>query len=350
MLYNRVFNSTKITGEQINIIKSMPKIETHVHLEGATQAELIFHLAARNNVSLPSTDLADWKKYCEFTDFNHFIEIYILAVSCMQTPQDFVEMVMNFMKCQSQQNIQYTEAYISPALHFGKMPNEELIASLAEGIKQGAEKFDTTLSFIPDISREMCVEKSIQFEVLEFALEARDAGIAVGLGIGGKEIGFPPEFFAEVFAEAHRQKLHVVAHAGETGGPDSIWGAINDINAERIGHGIDALKDNSLLELLRERQIPLEVSPQSNYCTKIVKSTEPHPIRRMVDAGLYCTLNSDDPPMFSTDLTNEYLTLATQGFSMEELWELNLNGLRSSFLPHDQKLIFEKLWEGSRTS
>ena len=153
------------------------------------------------------------------------------------------------------------------------------------------------------------------------------------------------ELFANTYAEARRQGLRVVAHAGEAVGPESIWGALKALKAERIGHGIRCLEDAELVEYLRQQQIPLEVSPQSNYCLGVVDRDRPHPIREMIDRGLYCTVNSDDPAMFATSLTNEYLTLAQQGFSWEELWQLNRNTLEAAFLEDAEKKDYRQQWE-----
>lgn len=176
-------------------------------------------------------------------------------------------------------------------------------------------------------------------------MKGKERGVFIGLGIGGLEVGYPPELFTNIYVEAHRQGLRVVAHAGEAVGAESIWGAVNTLKAERIGHGIRCLDDPELVELLRQRQTPLEVSPQSNYCLGVVERDQLHPIRKMVDADLYCTVNSDDPAMFSTSLTNEYLTLAEQGFSWEELWQLNLNTLEATFLDEAEKDKYRIEWE-----
>ncbi|NMC78082.1 MAG: adenosine deaminase [Chloroflexi bacterium] len=345
MHYTQVFNSTVVTAELARGIAHMPKVEIHVHLEGATSEELIFEMARRNHMVLPAATLPEWKAYYEFRDFNHFIDIYLISVACMKTPQDFVDMVVDFMGRQASQNIQYSEVFFSAALHFGKLPANEILAALVEGVRQGKEEYGVGIAFIPDLSREMSLENNLQEYVLEFALQAKEQGIGVGLGIGGKEVGYPPELYRDIFAEARRQGLHVVAHGGETGGPHNVRGAVEALHAERIGHGISALDDEALVRMLGERQIPIEVSPQSNYCTRVVKREEPHPIRRMVDAGLYCTVNSDDPAMFSTDLNNEYLTLAAQGFTFEELWQLDLNGLGATFLSPTEKDAMKQAWE-----
>jgi adenosine deaminase len=139
--------------------------------------------------------------------------------------------------------------------------------------------------------------------------------------------------------------LRVVAHAGETTGPAGVWGALQQLQAERIGHGVRALEDPQLVSHLKQTQIPLEVSPVSNYCLKVVPENRPHPIRLLVEQGVYVTVNSDDPPMFSTSLTNEYLLLAKQGFTWAELWQLNLNALHASFLAEDDKASYGREWQ-----
>lgn len=348
MHYTQVYNSHAVSAETAGWIRRMPKVEIHVHLEGATDAEQVFGMAGRNGVRLPAATLAEWQAYYAFRDFDHFIEIYMLAVSAMRTPQDFVDMAVRFLERQAAQNIVYSEAFFSTGLHQGKLPADELVAALAEGARLGETRTGARMRLIPDLSRELCQAPERQAYVLDFALRARDCGLGVGLGIGGKEIGYPPELYADLFAEARRQGLRVVAHGGETSRPASIWGALEALGAERIGHGLRCLDDPALVTALRERQVPLEVSPQSNYCTRVVDWGKPHPIGRMVAAGLNCSVNSDDPPMFATDLNNEYLTLAAQGFTREQLWQLNLNGLEAAFLAPAEKRALRARWEAWR--
>lgn len=315
----------------------MPKVEIHVHLEGATSPELLFEMAVRNQVKLPVSTLEEWKTYYEFKDFNHFIEVYLLSVDCMRTPIDYRDMVIGFMSRQAEHHIRYSEVFFSTILHIQRISSDEILAALAEGIRLGSDRHGVEIAFIPDISWDMCTDKKLQWNVLEFALKARQMGIGIGLGIGGKEIDYPSSIYKDVFDEARRQDLHVVAHAGETGSPEIIRDNIDGLKPERIGHGVHSVEDPALVEWLSEHQIPLEVSPQSNYCTRVVPRDDFHPIRQMVDAGMCCTVNSDDPAMFSTDLSNEYHTLAAQGFSFDELWQLNMNGLEASFLDDRSK-------------
>jgi len=346
MHHSEVYNSTTLNDNLTQHIRRMPKIELHVHLEGSTNAEAVYAMAKRNGVALPASSLEAWKTYYNFRDFDHFIDVYLLVAQCIKTPKDYALMVESYMQLQFEHNIQYSEVYFSPSLHRDKLPAAEILEALSKGIQRGSEKYGTQVKFIPDISREIAAnDKVLQRYVLEFALTAKVMGIGIGMGIGGKEIGYPPEIFRDIFAEARQQGLHVVAHGGETGGAESIHGALQTLKAERIGHGVRAIEDSTLMATLKEKQVPLEISPQSNYCIGIVERDQPHPIRKLVDAGLYCTVNSDDPPFFSTDLSNEYLTLAAQGFSFDELWQLNLNALNASFLSDDEKATYFSKWE-----
>lgn len=260
--YTEVFNSNFIETDLAQRLQKMPKVEIHVHLEGATDAETIFAMAQRNQIALAVPTLEEWKAFYEFKNFNHFIEVYTTAAACMKTSEDFKEMVISFLRRQSNQNIRYSEAYFSPALHFNKLPDEEIIDALAAGADEGEKKYNSKVKFIPDISREM---PHLQKHVLEFAIKARDKGIGIGLGIGGIEADFPPELFTETFTEANVRGLFVVAHAGETAGADSIKDALRYLQAKRLGHGIRVLENKSLVKELQKTQIPLEISPQSNY-------------------------------------------------------------------------------------
>lgn len=326
----------------VNRLQAMPKAEIHVHLVGAIDAEFVYQMAQKNRVELPVTSLEEWKLFYKFHDLAHFVEVYTIASQCIQTPEDYVLIVEQFLKHQSEQNIRYSEVHFGTLLHLNKFSDDELIEALRIGATTGEIKYGSCVKFIAGISRH---QPHLQSRALECALHGKEKGTIVGLGLAGLETGYPPENFTDTFAEAKRQGLRVVAHAGETEGAKSIWGALKNLQAERIGHGIQCLDDDSLVEELRISQTPLEVSPQSNYCLGVVPRTQPHPIRQMLDAGLYCTLNSDDPPMFNTSLTNEYLTLAAQGFSWAELWQLNLNTLEAAFLSTAEKVAYRTQWE-----
>jgi len=316
-------------------IDEMPKIELHVHVEGATKPEVFYSLAKRNNVKLPVSDLEEWKGYFEFSSFSHFIDVYIKAISVLKKPEDYAFLIESFYKYQSEQNIIYTEAFLSASFLVNQFKQNEILDAIKLGKERGEEKYKVKINFIPDIARNY---PDTQNDVLNFVIEGQNRGLFIGLGLGGLENGYPPELFKDVFTEARKNDLHVVAHAGEMAGPKSIWGAINDLKVERIGHGIRCLEDKKLVDYLRETQIPMEVSPTSNYCLNIVKKEEKHPIRQMLDSGIFCTINSDDPAMFSTSLNNEYKLLGDQGFTREELIQLNKNAVKASFLSRSEKV------------
>ncbi|MCP4139882.1 MAG: adenosine deaminase [Chloroflexi bacterium] len=339
---NTVYENTPISAELADRLWAMPKFEIHVHLEGATDAATVWELAQRNKVALPAKSLEEWQSMYVFRDFDHFASLYTQATQCMQTADDFAFMLERFLAEQVRHNVRYCEVFLSASFMLDNFPQDEVIAVISEGIKLGKEKYDIGMRFIPDIARHI---PDSCHRVLDFVLKGQEQGVFIGLGLGGPEVGYPPELFTDVYDEARRQGLRVVAHAGETMGPESVWGTLTHLKSERIGHGVRSVEDPKLLEYLAETQIPLEVCPYSNYRLKVTPLDQPHQIRKLVDAGVYCTVNSDDPPMFSTDLTSEYLLLARQGFSWEELWQLNLNAIEASFLSDEEKRKYRAEWQ-----
>lgn len=335
----------RVSGHLKNHLRTMPKFELHVHIEGAADADTYFDIARKNDVSLPVESRAEWQRFFEFRDFPHFIEVYLAAVACLQTTADYGMLIDNFFKHQAEQNILYTEAYLSATFIIEQFEDDDALDAIEAAVTAGQEKYGCVVKLIPDIARMM---PESQQRVLDFVIKGKQRGLFIGLGLGGVENGFPAGLFSETFAEARRAGLRTVAHAGEAAGPESIWGAIDDLQVERIGHGVRCIEDPALVDALRLRQIPLEVCPVSNYCLGIVKQGEMHPIREMFDAGLYCSINSDDPAMFATSLSNEYQTLAALGFSWPELHQLNRNALEASFLDETEKKDYRdqlQLWE-----
>ncbi len=323
-----------INSQLSDKFQRMPKIELHVHVEGAVNAEAYFNLAQKNKVKLPAETLETWQQFFEFKDFSHFIEVYISAVQSIVNSSDYTFIIEQFYKHQQANNIIYSEVYLSASFLAERFETEEILDAIAQGIKNGEEKYKVKVQFIPDIARNY---PHTQTAVLNLIVEGYKRGIFIGMGLGGLEIGYPPELFTDSFKKAKSAGLRLVAHAGEAVGPESIWGAINSLKAERIGHGIRSVDDMHLLEYLNKQQVPVEVSPKSNYCLKVVEQEAVHPIRKMIDHGVLCTLNSDDPAMFSTSLAGEYDLLHQQGFDWNELWQLNINALNASFLSNSEK-------------
>jgi adenosine deaminase len=342
LLLAALFEDAAVDLEEIERrIRAMPKAEIHVHLEGATDAETVWRMAARNGVRLPASALDGWRDFYRFRDFDHFLEVYAAACGAMRTPEDWSLMAESFLAGQARQNVRHSEAFVSVSHQVGKVPHGELLHALREGAAAGRARHGVRVAFIADIARHL---PGTRWDVLEFALAGKEQGVVIGLGLGGREVGHPPEGFADVYAEARRQGLRVVAHAGETAGAESVRGALDALKAERIGHGVRCLEDPVLVGRLHAERVPLEVCPTSNYCLGVVPPGRPHPIRLMMDAGLFCTLGSDDPPMFGTDLAGEYRLLLGQGFGWEELWRLNLATLEAAFLPAEEKEACRSEW------
>ncbi len=314
-------------------VHAMPKVELHVHLEGAMDADTVWTMAQRNGVTLPGIDREGWIDHYRFRDFEHFINVYGVATEAMQTLDDWAFMVDRFLFEQARQNIVHSEVFLSASYALQRFEPIEWTATVANAARQGERTHGVSVRFIPDISRHL---PDTAHEVLA-AIIAADSRYFIGLGLGGIEPGHPAAQFSAVYRTAREQGLRVVAHAGEADGPASIWSALRDLNAERIGHGIRCLEDEELVRYLAVNRIPIEVCPTSNYCLGLVAPDASHPIRAMVDADLLCTVNSDDPPMFGCTLIDEYLLLYEQGFTWKELKTLNRNAVSASFLPDDEK-------------
>lgn len=327
-------------------IQLMPKVELHVHLEGSIRPATLLALAERNGVALPADSVEGLEAWYQFTDFAHFIDVYFAICNCLRTAQDFELITAEFLRGQEEQNIRYSEVIFTPYTHHEHVSFDEQLAAINRARAWAAEELEVSMALAPDISRNVRpVDHSLQ--VARWAVDNRDKGI-IALGLGGPEIDNPPELFAEAFDLAYEAGLPSLPHAGETEGPASIWGALNALHADRIGHGVRCLEDQALVQELRERQIPLDVSPSSNVCLGVAPSLEAHPLPRLLEEGLFVTINSDDPPMFNTTLTEEYLRICeTFNFDLAQIKTLVLNGVRASLLPRAarSKLLAEFLAE-----
>ncbi len=316
-------------------IRRMPKVELHVHLEGSIQPETLLELARRNQVTLPATTVEGLRQWYKFTDFAHFIEIYITISSCICSADDIEWIAREFLRGQAAQNIQHSEVTFTPYTHFSlnrHIPFEDQLAALSRARDWAAEELGISVNWVLDISRNVRpIEHGLT--VADWVISGKDHGV-VAIGLGGPENGHPPELFAEAFDRVMAAGMASVPHAGEVAGAESVWGALRVLKAQRIGHGVRCLEDSALVAELRERQIPLEVCPTSNVCLGVAKSIADHPLPQLLAEGLYVTINSDDPPMFNTTLTDEYLKIAEAfDFSRETIEQLALNAVRASLLP-----------------
>jgi aminodeoxyfutalosine deaminase len=321
---------------------SLPKAELHLHLEGAIDPPTLLELKRRHGT--PST-LLDVEKLYRYDDFNGFLMAFKAVTGDLQTPEDYDLITYRLMQQLKNENILHAEVYVSVGVCLWRKQD---FAAIFEGLERGREKgeraFGISLLWIFDAVRQF--GPGAAREVFELAAHYRDRNV-VGIGIGGDEQKAPPELFREAYAWAGDQGLRLTAHAGESAGPESIWGALN-LRAERIGHGFTAAQDPELIEELATRQIPIEICITSNLRTGLCKTAADHPIRNYFDQGLMITLNSDDPAMFNTTLAREYqLAQKTFAFTDEHLRELARNSFEASFLPPEKKLEFLDLLDAT---
>jgi adenosine deaminase len=325
-------------------IRRMPKVELHVHLEGSIQPETLLLLAERNNVTLPATTVEGLRQWYRFTNFPHFVEIYLAISSCIRTPEDIEFIAREFLRGQAAQRILHSEVTFTPYTHFemnNRIPFEDQIAALSRARQWASSELGVSAGWVLDIARSVRpLEHGLT--VADWAISGMEHGV-VALGLGGIEAGHPPELFEDAFDRALEAGLASVPHAGETVGPESIRGALRSLRAQRIGHGVRCLDDPELVAELRDRQIPLEVCPTSNVCLGVAPSLAGHPLPRLLDEGLYVTINSDDPPMFNTTLTDEYLRAARiLRCGVEDIERLTLNAVRASLLPESNRAEMER--------
>jgi adenosine deaminase len=321
-------------------IRAMPKVELHVHLEGSIQPETLLELAQRHRVVLPADSIEGIREWYQFTDFDHFVEVYLSISNCVRTADDIELIARQFLEAQAEQNIRYSEVTFTAFTHHLQkgLAFDEQLAALNRARHWAQATLGVGMGIVIDIPR--IIDAKDGEMVADWAISGMGDGV-VAFGLGGPEVGNPPEKFAEAFRRAQAAGLPSVPHAGETEGPASIWGALRTLHAVRIGHGVRCLEDPELVTELRDRQIPLEVCPTSNVCLGVVPSVAEHPLPELMTEGLYITVNSDDPPMFNTSLTNEYLTvMGAFRLNADRVEELVLNAVRAAFLnPADRQRL-----------
>jgi aminodeoxyfutalosine deaminase len=319
----------------------MPKAELHVHLEGSILPRTLLILAQRNHVSLPADTEAGLTELYKFHNFDQFLETYLMITRCLRTPDDYRLIAYEYGSECARQNIRYAEVTFTILTNTSltNLSWQEILQGLNAGREQAHTDFGVWWQWVFDIVRNL---PDTQGPVLDITLAARELGV-IALGLGGTEVGFPPELFVDTFERAKLGNLHRVPHAGEISGPQSVWSAIKLLHAERIGHGVRSIEDPSLIEYLRSTSLPLEICPTSNICLKVYPDYSLHPIRKLWDEGLLITIGSDDPPMFETDLNNEYQVLVKKfGFTQAELERISLNAIHASFLSQGEKLKLEQ--------
>jgi adenosine deaminase len=319
----------------------LPKVELHVHLEGAISHGALFDLIQKygGDPSLP--DVTAIAKRFEYKNFAQFIEAWSWKNQFLREYEDFSHIAELTARDMANQNIRYAEMFFSPSLF---VRHELEVQELTHAVRIGLSRIpEIETSLIADLVRDYGPE--FEMTTLKRLNEVKGDGV-IGIGIGGSEHEFPPEPFKSLYEEARLMGFHVNAHAGETAGPESIWGAIRHLHVDRIGHGTRAHEDPELLDYLREHRTPLELCPVSNVCTGVVSAIAEHPIREYFERGLIISVNTDDPMMFGTTLDKEYELLVQEcGFTKQEICRLILLGVESSWLSEDRKKLLATSFE-----
>lgn len=301
-----------------------PKIELHVHLEGAVSPELLFAAARRNGCVLPFDSTEALADYMRFRDFDHFIEAWLATTTVLRTADDYRELVLDYARRAQAQGAVYVEGIFSPTerLPLG-VTYEENFEGFCDGIDAAREQLGIEVRLTPDITR--FVDLDVACEMAEWAVRYRDRGI-VGIGLGGPEVGYPPEPYERAFAIARAGGIASAPHAGETEGPRSVRGALDALQADRIRHGVRAIEDPGLLRELADRQIVLDVCVLSNVCLSVVPSVAAHMLPQLLAAGIPCTVNTDDPTFFSCDLEAEHAAARSLGADPRALFDAGIAG------------------------
>lgn len=316
----------------------IPKIELHLHLEGAIPLSCLWELIQKYGGDEEIQSKEALQRRFIYSNFAHFIQTWVWKNKFLREYEDFEFISTSVAQDLKSQNIRYVEAFISPP---DFIRNGLQVARIIESVRRGLNQVvGIQVNLVVDLVRDYGQARAMA--TLDAVLEARDQGI-LGVGIGGSEKEFPPALFKDIYRKARDNGLRTSAHAGEAAGAESVWGAVRDLQVDRIGHGTKAIEDPRLIEHLIQHQIPLEMCPLSNLRTQVVSSIAKHPIRELFNKGALVTVNTDDPKMFNNSLVDEFEQLMlVHSFTHDEIKQLTLNALKASWLENQAKAQLTK--------
>ncbi len=318
-----------------DLIRAVPKAELHLHIEGSLEPQMMFDLARRNNISIPFASVDDVRQAYRFSKLQDFLDIYYQGMNVLQTEQDFCDLTMAYLKRVSEDNVRHVEIFFDPQGHTDRgIPFATVIDGITKALADGQESLDISsyliLSFLRNLSEEAA------FDTLNSAEPYLDK--LIGVGLDSSELGHPPEKFANVFARAHDMGLKLMAHAGEEGPPEYVWGALDVLHADRIDHGNRAMEDLGLIRRLIDTGMTLTNCPLSNLKLKVIDRMEASPVRAMLDLGMIVTVNSDDPAYFGGYLNDNFDAVAAAlDLNDNQIVTLARNGFSGSFLPPEEQ-------------
>ena len=319
----------------INFVNQTPKSELHLHIEGSLEPELMFKLSKRNNVEIPFKNVEEIKSAYNFSNLDSFLKIYYQGSNVLITEEDFFDLTWEYVLRCKKDNIVHTEIFFDPQSHTERgISFDTVINGIYKALKKGELEFGITSKIIMCFLRHL--DEQPCFEVLNHALKHKDK--IIGIGLDSSEKGNPPQKFKRLFEAAIKENFLTVAHAGEEGPPEYIWDSLNLLKVKRIDHGVQCLKDEKLVKILRQNNIPLTVCPLSNIKLCVFDRLENHNLKKMLDAGLRVVVNSDDPAYFGGYLnTNLIETSKALNLSIEDVKILIQNSFKSSFLDENSK-------------
>jgi len=323
-------------------IRHLPKAELHLHLEGSVEPATLFELRRHHG---DRATLAETEALYRYNDFQSFLMAFKEVSAHLRGPDDYELITYRLMQRLKEETVLHAEVYVAVGVClYRKQDFAAIFEGLERGRARGVRDFGVSLLWIFDATRHFGVEEAQK--VFELAVRHQDRNV-IGVGIGGDEQKAPPELFRGVYGYAADNGLRLTAHAGETAPPESIWGALN-LRAERIGHGLSAVRDPDLVEEIAYRQIPVEICLTSNLRTGVCQAIAEHPAKSYFEQGLMITLNTDDPALFGTTLSREYqLAQEAFGFTDEHLRELARNSFEASFLPPEKKVELLGLFDAA---
>jgi adenosine deaminase len=317
-----------------------PKAELHLHLQGCIRADTLLALARRHHIEVPAQTVDELREWFRFRDFLHFVETFAILRACLVDPEDYELVTYELGAELAAQHVRYAELTFTPGPEVYQGPRETFFDGLTRGRQRVLRDFGIELRWIFDIPRRTVTlhpDLPLMDFITDVAINGRDDGV-VALGLGGTERGYPPERFEKWFDRARAAGLHSAPHAGETAGPESVWGALRALGAERLGHGVRCVEDPALLDYVTERRIGLELCPTSNIVLGVYPSLTTHPLGDLWAAGARLTVNTDTPAIFDISLSSELELLESAfGFSPSEVDAVILNAFEVSFLPAAEK-------------
>jgi adenine deaminase len=320
------------------LLRAMPKAELHMHIEGSLEPELMFALAKRNGVPLRFASEQALRNAYVFNNLQEFLDIYHEGTLVLKTEADFYDMTCAYLARAQADNVLHTEIFFDTQTHTGHgLAADTVINGLHRACMDAPAKYGMTASLILCFLRHLSEDEA--FACLEEALPMRDK--IVGIGLASSEVGHPPEKFAKVFARARELGFRLVAHAGEEAPPAYIWSALDVLKVERIDHGVQAMNDASLMQRLAKDAIPLTVCPLSNLKLRVFPTLADHNLKRMLDAGVVGTINSDDPAYFGGYVNENFTqTFAALGMNSGHAYRLARNSFEASFLDAGTKRAY----------